>query len=76
LEEFAEVENGEGRYNSVAECFKAFMDMHKRKGDYEGWTYSRMKDLRYDIYKVVHELDAETERPMLSRGRALHKGIP
>jgi hypothetical protein len=65
LEEFAEVENGEGRYNSVAERFKAFMDTYKRKGDYKGWTYSCMKDLRYDIYRVVHELDAETERPML-----------
>jgi hypothetical protein len=65
LEEFAEVENGEGRYNSVAERFKAFMDTYKRKGDYKGWTYSCMKDLRYDIYRVVHEFDAETERPML-----------
>jgi hypothetical protein len=65
LEEFAEVEDGEGRYNSVAERFRAFMDAYKRRGNYEEWTYNRMKVLRYDIYKVVHELDAEDERPML-----------
>jgi hypothetical protein len=65
LEEFAGVENGEGRYKSVAERLKAFMDAYKRKGEYDIWTYDRMKVLRYDIYKVVHELDAETERPML-----------
>jgi hypothetical protein len=65
LEEFAGVENGEKRYKSVAERFKAFMDAYKRKGEYDIWTYDRMKVLRYDIYRVVHELDAEAERPML-----------
>ncbi|CZR66528.1 uncharacterized protein PAC_16429 [Phialocephala subalpina] len=68
MEEFAGVEDGEGHYASHAERFKNFLIKYKNKNRFKVWNHDRMKMLRYKIYKVVHELDGEEEKPMAASG--------
>lgn len=65
MEELAEIEDGEGQYGSNAERLKEFMTKYKTQQKFKKWTYDRMKMLRFKIYKVVHELDGQDQRPML-----------
>lgn len=65
MEEYAEIENGEGQYTSNAERFKEFLMKYKMQQKFKNWTYDRMKMLRFKIYKIVHELDGQDQRPML-----------
>lgn len=68
LERFAEIEDGEGQYSSHAERFRTFLTKYKEKEKFKKWNYDRLKMLRYNIFKVIHEIDGQNERPMLPSG--------
>jgi hypothetical protein len=70
MEESAEIESG-GQYGSNAERFKEFLMKYKAQQKFKKWTYDRMKMLRFKIYKVVHELDGQEQRPMLPSSKPL-----
>jgi len=70
MEAAAGIDDGEGQYSSNAERLKALLDKYKIKNRFKKWNYDRMKTLRYEIYKVVHELDGDKRRPMLPSGKS------
>jgi len=68
MEEFEEVEDGEGKYKSRADRLKGFMDKCLTKGGFQRWDYDLLTDLNYDVWTVVYEADGLEEQPMAASG--------
>ena len=48
---------------SVAEVFRAYLNVHKARAGIDKWTKMAMCDMRFTIYEMVQEVREEESRP-------------
>lgn len=71
LEEFEKVKIEFPRDASLAEKFKAYMDVFRGKSGFRYRTYKEIIDLRFNLFQVLHNWDTEGKPTTEKRGEYL-----